>query len=56
MKEKSFISSIGVLLYVVLTVIDRFFFEIPDNVYIPLAVSGIAIIFSGFIIDGRKNK
>lgn len=54
MKEKSFLGSIGILLYVVLTVIDRFFLGIPDYVYIPLAILGIAIIIIGFIINKKK--
>lgn len=56
MKEKSFISSIGILLYVVLSVVDRFFYKIPDYVYIPLAILGIVIIIVGFIIDKKKYK
>ncbi len=54
MKEKSFLGSIGILLYVVLTAIDRFFLEIPDYVYIPLAILGITIIIIGFIINRKK--
>ena len=56
MKERSFISSIGILLYVVLSLTDRFFYEIPDYIYIPLAVLGIVIIIAGFVIDKKKNK
>lgn len=44
MKERSFIGSIGILLYVVLSLIDRFFYKIPDYIYIPLAILGIVII------------
>lgn len=54
MKEKSFISSIGILLYVVLSLVDRFFYQIPDYIYIPLAILGIVIIIVGFVKD--KNK
>ena len=56
MKERSFIGSIGILLYVVLSLIDRFFYKIPDYIYIPLAIVGIVIIIVGFIIDKKKNK
>ena len=56
MKERSFIVSLGILLYVVLSIIDRFFYKIPDYVYIPLAILGIAIIIVGFIIGKKKNK
>ena len=54
MKERSFIGSIGILLYVVLSLIDRFFYKIPDYIYIPLAILGIVIIIVGFVKD--KNK
>ena len=56
MKERSFIGSIGILLYVVLSLIDRFFYQIPDYIYIPLAILGIGIIIAGFVIDKKKNK
>ena len=56
MKERSFIGSIGILLYVVLSLIDRFIYQIPDYIYIPLAILGIVIIIVGFVIDKKKNK
>ena len=56
MKERSFIGSLGILLYVVLSLIDRFFYKIPDYVYIPLAVLGIVIIIVGFVVDKKNNK
>ena len=54
MKERSFIGSIGILLYVVLSLIDRFFYKISDYIYIPLAILGIVIIIVGFVKD--KNE
>ena len=56
MKERSFIGSLGILLYVVLSLIDRFFYKIPDYIYIPLMVLGILIIIVGFVIDKKNNK
>ncbi|MEE0878499.1 MAG: hypothetical protein UH788_04415 [Treponemataceae bacterium] len=56
MKERSFIGSLGILLYVVLSLIDRFFYKIPDYIYIPLMVLGIVIIIVGFVIDKNNNK
>ena len=56
MKARSFIGSIGILLYVVLSLVDRFFYQIPDYVYIPLAILGIVIITAGFVFDKKKNK
>ena len=56
MKERCFIGSLGILLYVVLSLIDRFFYKIPDYIYIPLMVLGIVIIIVGFVIDKKNNK
>ena len=56
MKERSFIGSLGILLYVVLSLIDRFFYKTPDYIYIPLMVLGIVIIIVGFVIDKKNNK
>lgn len=56
MKERSFISSIGILLYVILSFIDRFIYKIPNTIYIPLALLGIVIIILGFVIDRKKNQ
>mgnify|MGYP003508540575 FL=1 len=56
MKERSFIGSLGILLYVVLSLIDRFFYKIANYIYIPLMVLGIVIIIVGFVIDIKNNK
>ena len=56
MKDRSLISSIGILLYVVLSLTDRFFYNIPDYIYIPSAIVGIVIIIVGFIVDKKKIK
>lgn len=56
MKERSFIGSIGILLYVILSFIDRFIYKIPNTIYIPLSILGIVIIILGFVIDRKKNQ
>ena len=56
MKERSFIGSIGILLYVILSFTDRFIYKIPNTIYIPLAILGIVIIILGFVIDRKKNQ
>ncbi len=40
---------IGVLVYVVMSLINRFVKKIPDGTYIPLAIFGISLIIIGFI-------
>lgn len=56
MKERSFIGSLGILLYVVLSLIDRFFYKIPDYIYIPLMVLGIVIRLHSATPDPLKYK
>ena len=56
MKERSFIGSIGIILYVVLSLIDRFLYQIHDYIYIPLAILGFVIIIVGFVMGKKKNK
>ena len=54
MKERSWLISLGIIIYIILTAIDRFVFKIPVYAYIPIAVIVIALIITGFIKD--KNK
>ena len=55
MKKGDLLRSIGILIYVVLTFIDRFCFNIADYIYIPIALIGIALIIIGFILN-KKSK
>lgn len=54
MKERSFMISIGILLYVVLLMIDNFLYQIPNEIYIPMMILGIGIMIVGFIKDKGK--
>lgn len=54
MKERSWLISLGAIIYIILTGIDRFVYKIPNYVYIPIAIIGIGLIIIGFIKD--KNK
>ena len=56
MKSKRFMVSIGILLYVALSLTDRFFYQIPDCVYIPLAILGFVITIAGVALDKKKDK
>lgn len=49
MKKRNILVSVGIIIYVVSSIIDRFFYKIPDYVYIPIAILGILIIIVGFI-------
>lgn len=54
MKERSGFISLGIIIYIILTGIDRFVCQVPNYLYIPIAIIGIALIIIGFIKD--KNK
>ena len=55
MNKGDLLRSIGILAYVVLTIIDRFCFNIADYIYITIALISIVLIIIGFIIN-RKEK
>ena len=50
--KKHWLISLGILIYIVLSGIDRFIFMVPKYLYIPIAIIGITIIIAGF----RKDK
>ncbi|MFR2788070.1 MAG: hypothetical protein ACLTBX_04705 [Clostridia bacterium] len=54
MKERSWFISLGIIIYIILTDIDRFVCKVPNYLYIPIAIIGIALIIIGFIKN--KNK
>ena len=54
MKDRSLLTSIGILIYLIVSIIDKFFYKIPDYIYIPIAVIGIVICIIGFIKDRNK--
>lgn len=52
MKDRSVLVSIGILIYIVMSGIDRLVYPIPDMIYIPVLIFGIVLILIGFF----KNK
>lgn len=55
MKKGNIFTSIGMLIYLVISIIDRFVLKIADYIYIPIMIVGIILIIIG-IIQNRKNK
>lgn len=51
MKERSYLISVGIVIYIVMSAVDRFIYHIPNIIYIPLAILGITIILIGFFKD-----
>ena len=54
MKNRSWLTSIGILIYVISSIIDRFFYKIPNYIYIPLIVIGIVVLIIVFIKDKKQ--
>ena len=52
MKDKSFTVYHGLIIYVILSLIDKYIFGIPDSIFIPILIIGILMI----IYDFMKNK
>ncbi len=55
MDKGDLLRSIGILTYVVLTIIDRFCFNVLDYIYIPISLISIVLIIIGFIVN-KKEK
>ena len=56
MKQRSWLVSAGIILYVLLSITDRFLCQIPDPVYIAIALIGILCIVVGFIRDSQQKR
>lgn len=54
MKKKNVFIYIGIAIYIIMSGIDRFAYHIPNMIYIPIAILGIALILIGFFKD--KNN
>ena len=54
MKKKNVFIHIGIAIYIIMSGIDRFVYHIPNMIYIPIAILGIALILIGFFKD--KNN
>lgn len=48
MKDKGILIIIGIVIYIVVSGIDRFVYRIPNAIYILIAILGIALILIGF--------
>ena len=47
---------VGMLIYLVTSIVNRFFVAIPDAVYIPLAVVGIVLMIAGISLGKKQAK
>lgn len=54
MNERNLLIKLGIVIYILLSSIDRFVAEIPNYLYLPIAIIGIAMILVG-MIKNRKQ-
>lgn len=55
MKKGNLIRATGILLYVGISILDKFCFKIADYIYIPLALVSIILLVVGLIVS-KKEK
>jgi len=56
MKDKNIWVFIGIVIYIIMSGIDRFVFSIPNFIYIPLALLGIALILVGAFLGNKRKR
>lgn len=54
-KESNIFLALGLLIYAIITIVDRFVIKIADYIYIPILIIGTIMIIIGFI-KNRKSK
>ena len=55
MKERSVLVGIGILIYIITSVIDKLIYKIPTKIYVPVAIISMVITIIGLIKE-QKNK
>lgn len=56
MKKGDILKCIGILIYIALTFTDKLFAQVPDGIYILVALLGAACIVLGFVQEKRSKK
>lgn len=56
MKQWNLLFCTGMVLYILLTILDRFIFSIPDPIYIALALISIGCVGIGGFQSRRKEE
>lgn len=55
MKNKSLLPILGIIIYIILSIIDKFVLKVSDYVYISLSIIAMILIIIGLIKDRRKK-
>lgn len=56
MKERSSLIILGFSIYIVMSAVDKFILDIPNAVYIPLGILGIALVVAGAFKKDKRRK
>lgn len=54
-KESNILISLGILFYIILTIINRFFIVVPNIVYIGVMTISIVLVIEALLIQ-KKSK
>ena len=54
-RKLNYFGSIGIILYIVISLVDRAIYKMPDLIYILFMLVAITLVIVGIVID-RKNK
>lgn len=52
--KKSLLPIVGIIMYIILSIVDKFIIKVPDCLYIAVGISSIVIIIIGIIKDRKK--
>ena len=52
--KKSLLPIIGIIMYIILSILDKFIVKVPWYIYITVGISSIIIIIIGIIKDRKK--
>ena len=52
--KKSLLPIIGIIMYIILSIVDKFIIKVPDFIYITIGISSIIIIIIGIVKDRKK--
>ena len=55
MKNQNIFISLGIVIYIVMSGIDKFVYRLPNMVYIPIVILGIILILIGFLKIKKDN-
>ena len=56
MRKRSTFLIVGMIIYIVMSGLDRFVVKIPNPVYIPVVIIGLALVIAGAFSGRNKDK